>query len=298
MKGTASLSTTPTHAVAWRAYAALGVGVVCIAWSAIFVKWAGVPGPASAFYRVAIAALVLGPWWLWRHPAQLARRSLRLSVVAGICFGLDLLLWNTAILLTTAGTATLLGSSAPVWVGVLTVVLFRERLALNFWLGMLVALIGAALIVGGDAVRQPQLGWGSLLAMSAGIAYAGYLITTQRVRRETDTLTSLTLVVVVSSVALGVLCVALNIPLTGYSAQAWLALVGLGLVSQVGGWLAINYALGHLPATITSVSLLIQPVLTALFAIPLLHEYLRPEHILGGVLVLAGVYVVHRRRSA
>ena len=103
---------------------------------------------------------------------------------------------------------------------------------------------------------------------------------------------------VVGGIVLWIACLVLGVPLTGYSANAWIALIGLALVSQVGGWLAINYALGHLRATVTSVTLLFQPVLTTLIAIPLLHEYLLPEHMLGGMLVLAGLYVVHRRRSA
>jgi drug/metabolite transporter (DMT)-like permease len=83
--------------------------------------------------------------------------------------------------------------------------------------------------------------------------------------------------------------------LTGFSHQTWLALAGLGLISQLGGWLAINYALGHLSAAPVSVCLLGQTVVTALVSMPLLGEYLRANQISGGVLVLTGIYFASQR---
>jgi drug/metabolite transporter (DMT)-like permease len=77
-----------------------------------------------------------------------------------------------------------------------------------------------------------------------------------------------------------------------------MALAGLGLVSQFGAYYALVYALGHLPATITSVGLLIQLPLTAVLAALLLDEPITTAHVAGGALVLAGVYVVNRRMDA
>jgi drug/metabolite transporter (DMT)-like permease len=84
--------------------------------------------------------------------------------------------------------------------------------------------------------------------------------------------------------------------LTGFSELTWLALISLGLVSQLGGWLAINYALGHLSAARVSVSLLGQAVVTALVGIPVLGEILTVNQIAGGILVLGGIYLVHQRK--
>jgi drug/metabolite transporter (DMT)-like permease len=83
----------------------------------------------------------------------------------------------------------------------------------------------------------------------------------------------------------------------GFAPRSWAAVAALGLVSQVGGYLAITYALGHLRATVTSVSLLAQAPLTALLAMPLLGERLSPAQAVGGALVLGGVYVVNRRTA-
>jgi drug/metabolite transporter (DMT)-like permease len=114
-----------------------------------------------------------------------------------------------------------------------------------------------------------------------------------------DTLTFSAIAVVASVIVLFLLCALLRIPLAGdaYTPRTWAALAGLGLVSQLGGYLAIAYALGHLPATVTSVGLLAQAPLTALLAAPLLGERLSAAQIAGGVLVLSGIAVVTRGRG-
>ncbi|HEX8682898.1 MAG TPA: DMT family transporter [Ardenticatenaceae bacterium] len=281
-----------------RAYLALAFGVVCIAMAGIFVKWAGVPGPVSAFYRVLVAGVVLVPWWAGQRPASIGRRAAALSVLAGIFFALDLVLWNMALLLTSAATATLFANYAPLWVGLGSLLIFRERLPSAFWLGMAVALSGAVLVLGGDMLRHPTLGQGDLLAIGASIFYAAYLMAAQRARAHLDTLSVITLSVIAGVVLLFFLCIALGEPLTGFSTRSWAALLALGLVSHLGGMFGINYALGHIPAPIASVSLLGQPVLTALLAIPLLSEYLSAAQMIGGALVLAGIYLVHRPKTA
>jgi drug/metabolite transporter (DMT)-like permease len=86
-------------------------------------------------------------------------------------------------------------------------------------------------------------------------------------------------------------------PLSGFGAKTWFALMGLGLISQLGAYLGLAYALGHLPATVTSVGLLAQVPLTAILAVPLLGEPLTTPYLAGGALVLAGIYVVTRAPS-
>src|SRR4030042_5269923 len=90
-------------------YLILGTGIICIGFSAIFVKIAKVPGPASSFYRSLIALIVLVPWYLIRKPKKISGRNLLLAMIAGIFFALDIALWNTSLLITSAATATFLG---------------------------------------------------------------------------------------------------------------------------------------------------------------------------------------------
>ena len=140
-------------------------------------------------------------------------------------------------------------------------------------------------------------GLGDLLAIAAGVFYAGYFIVTERGRQKLDTLSYVWLVDLIAAITLLLITLGMKMPLTGYPTQSWRAFLGAALVSQVGGYLSIGYALGHLPASIVSPTLIGQPVVTALLAIPLLGEALRTEQALGGIVVLAGIYLVHRSRE-
>jgi drug/metabolite transporter (DMT)-like permease len=289
MTGHHSERTTPL------AYLALAAGILCIGTSAIFVKFAAVPGTVSAFYRLLIASLLVFPFWLSRSRRLPALPYLRLVVFGGLLFAFDLVLWNSGILLTSAAAATLLANNAPVWVGLGALLLFRERLSGRFWIGLAVSLGGMALIVGGNAWGELRPNLGDLLSIAASFLYAAYLLTTQKARPHVDTLTFTTLTMVTGVLVLLPVNLATGQALTGFSMQTWLGLAGLGLVSQLAGWLAINYALGHLRAAPVSVSLLAQPVVTAILGILLLGEMLTFSQSLGGALVLAGIYLVNQR---
>jgi drug/metabolite transporter (DMT)-like permease len=279
-----------------RLSAVLAFGILCIGFSAIFVKWANVPGTVSALYRVAIATIVLAP----PFARQLARGKVTLrpgvwllAVVAGIFFVLDIAVWNSSLLVTSAANATLLGNDAPIFVGLGALLLFRERLGAAYWIGLVVALLGMSFIVGWDVLSRSPLGAGDLLALLAGVFYAGYMLVTQRLRAGMDTLSTLWIAGVTGFAVLLAFDLATGLPLVGFSTDTYLALIGLGLISQVAGWLAINYALGHLPASVVSPTLLGQPIITALLAVPLLDEQLEPRVVIGGLVALAGIYIVN-----
>lgn len=281
-----------------RAYGALAIGVGAIAWSALFVRWAGVSGPASAFYRVLTAAIVLVPWRLLRGGPAVPLRAMLFAILGGVFFALDLALFNSSVLMTSAANATLLGNNAPLMVGFGAWIVLHERPNAAFWSGLALALVGSITIVGGDALRHASFGWGDVMAIAASVFFAAYILTTNRVRASVDTLTFTAIAVAGSTATLLLVCIAGRFPLSGFPLHSWLALAGLGIVSQLLGYLAITYALGHLPATVTSVGLLAQAPLTALLAVPLLGEPLVITQIIGGALVLLGIYVVNRRSQS
>jgi drug/metabolite transporter (DMT)-like permease len=281
----------------FKAYLALALAIAGITWSAIFVRWAGVPGTASAFYRVLIAGAVLIPWRVARGGRRpVSSRAAVLAVAGGVFFALDLALWNTAVMRTHAAVASVLGNNTPFFVGMMSWLILRRRPRASFWIGLALALGGCLLIISADLRRAGAAGSlsGDLLALVASVFFAAYLMTTERIRTSMDTLTFNTLAIAGSIVSLFVLCVALGVPLGGYPPRAWLALAGLGLVSQLMAYYALVYALGHLPATITSVGLLAQVPGTALLAMLLLGEPLSALQVAGGIVVLAGIYIVNR----
>jgi drug/metabolite transporter (DMT)-like permease len=280
-----------------QAYLALVAGIVCIAWSAIFVRWTDIPGPASAFYRMLIPAVVLLPTFLFdRSGIRLNWRMLGIIGLGGLFFALDLALYNTSILKTSAANATLLGNNTPIVVGLLSWLIFRKRPSAAFWLGLVLALAGSLVILWADLGKLTRLGVGDLMALGAAACFAVYLLATERVRTFTSTLGFLRLAMISSTVALLLINLVMGISLRVPQGRTLWAVLGLGLVSQLVGYLALTYALGHLPATVTSVSLLTQGPLTAVMAALLLAEPLTWPQILGGVLVLSGVGLAHRQR--
>jgi drug/metabolite transporter (DMT)-like permease len=279
-----------------KAYLALTAGVLCISGSALFVRLAGVPGPVSAFYRFLFTGMVLVPWWFSNRMPWPVKPRLWYSVAGGLFLAMDLFLWNTSIMLTSASTATILGNNAPIWVGIGAWLIFKEKLTGRYWCGLASALLGMMLVVGVSGWKISDHGPGDLMAVAAGFFYAAYMLTTQKARTLVDTLTFMTFSVVTGAMLLLLLNLSFGYALTGYSSQSWLYLLALALVSHLGGWLGVNYALGYLKASTVSVSLLSQVVVTVLLAMPLLGERLTMLQLTGGGMVLAGIYLVTVRR--
>jgi drug/metabolite transporter (DMT)-like permease len=206
-------------------------------------------------------------------------------------------LYNIAVLHTSAGSATFLGNNAPLVVGLVTWGLTRRLPSSRFWIALAIALAGACLIVSvdGHSVDGRSLGSRSsadLLAVLASICFALYLLVTERLRESCDTLTLVTLSTTASAATLLIFAVCAHIPLTVPSRSSLAALVGLALVCQLAGYFCLTYALGHLPATITSLIMLAVAPLTAIFAFFLFGERMTALQLLGGGLVLLGVWIV------
>jgi drug/metabolite transporter (DMT)-like permease len=277
-------------------YGVLAVGVVSIAWSAIFVRWTHMPGVASAFYRMFFASVVLWCVLVFSRVklASIDRSTIGVAILSGVFFAGDIGLFNTAVLHTSAGSATFLANNAPLLVGLLTWAITRRLPSRRFWTALAIALVGAWLIVAADA-RHAGGEWSAdLMAVMASVCFALYLLTTERLRKNFDTRILVTLSATSSSVVLLLVSVLAHISLAVPSAHSFAALLGLGLICQVTGYFCLTYALGHLPATVTSVVLLAVAPLTALFAFGLFHERMTILQGVGGVLVILGVWIVSR----
>lgn len=287
-------------------YLALATGIMALSFSALFVRWAEAPAPVMGMYRIGIATLVLTPVFLHRSRFGTTPPSsikgvwsvLIWPILGGICSAADHFIWNTSLQYTSAANSTLLGNTAPLWVALVAWLFFRERLSRLFWVGLAGTMGGAAFVLGSDFLRHPTIGWGDALALLSGICYAGYYVMTERGRRNLDTLSYVWAASLSASLTLLGISLATRAPLTGYSLQTYLVFLAAALLPQVTGYLAIGYALGKLPASVVSPTMLGQPVLTALLAIPLLGENLEPVQWLGGLIVLGGIYLVHRGRPA
>jgi drug/metabolite transporter (DMT)-like permease len=246
-----------------------------------------------------LPSLLLIPTFLydWRTP-RVSLRTLAIISAGGLFFALDLAFYNTSIIRTSAANATLLGNQTPIFVGLITWLAFKRRPSVAFWTGLALAFSGSLVIIWTDLTRHLHLGAGDLMALTASACFAVYLLATENVRAHTGTLVFLRLATLSGTFFLFVINLLLREPFAIPNQRSLAALIGLGLVSQLGGYIALTYALGHLPATVTAVTLLAQGPLTAVLAAWLLHERLTTSLLLGGVLVLLGVGLANRGRDA
>lgn len=282
----------------WLHYFLLFFGVFCISWSAILVKLAGVSGVSSGFYRMFFGTLGIIPVWLYFRKPVTDKFGVLIAVICGVLFASDIALWNTSIMLSKATISTLLANLAPVWVGLGALMFMKEKPGKIFWWGTALSLVGVVLIVGFEDIMQAKLNTGSLLAIAASAFYGAYLLTVRKGRNTLDTFSFTAISMLSSTIVLAIIAFISGAQLTGFETHTWWYLVALGLVPQVLGWLAINQALGHIKPTVASVGLLSQTVFTAIFSVPVLGEVLTLTEIAGGAVVLAGIYLVGRKRKA
>lgn len=286
---------------------ALAFGILAVSMAAILVRWANAPATVMGFWRMFLAALVMAiPVYALRNTHDTSRHTphaihnthshIYRAILAGLFFALNLAAWNTGALHTTAANITLLGNLSVVWVPLVTMFVFKRRLRGAFWLGLGCAMLGVIVIVGRDLIAHPELGIGDVWGLAASVVYSGYLVTMEQARKHLNALVAWWLATATSALGLLIMSLGLGLSLTDYPLATFVIFAIMAIVLQIGGFLSLNYALGHLPAPLVSTSLLAQPILTALLAIPLLGQAIALVQLLGGVLVMMGIIIVHRSR--
>lgn len=281
------------------AYVALAIGIVSLSFSAMFIRWANAPGPVTAFYRLFFSIFLLLPFFIPRIKTTPALRSgaILFPLLAGVFTACDLALWTASLSFTTASNATLLGNTAPLWVALGTWLILRQKLSAGFWRGLTITLLGAAVIMGTDFLLHPRFGVGDAMATFTGFFYGGYFLFTEKSRSRFDPVSHIWLAGVGASLSLFVVNSILQHPLTGYPAQTWLVFLSTAVVSQLIGYLSLAYALGHLPASVVSPTMILQPILTTLLAIPLLGEIPTIWQGIGGGIALVGIFIVNQSHN-
>jgi drug/metabolite transporter (DMT)-like permease len=281
-----------------KAYAALAAGALTLGFSPIFVRWANAPGLVSGFYRMGIASLILFLPFLRerRNSPHVLRGVVWPAIWAGLFFAGDLAAWMNGVMLAGVNNPTLFSNTAPMWVGLGAMLFLGEELRPLFWGGLGLAFAGAGIILGNDLSAGAEIGRGSLFGLLSGAFYGGYFLFMQQAREKLNSLSSFWIAAATSAITLLAASIGFGLPLRGYPQTAYLAFLAMGVVTQAIGYLAITFALGRLPASIVSPTLLMQPVLSAMLAWPLLGEKVSALQASGGVAVLVGVYLVHRSR--
>ena len=275
-------------------------GATCIALSPIWVRVSDVGPTASAFWRVALAVPLL--WILFAFNSKGQKSPDKDQYVpllaTGIAFAGDLAFWHWSIQYTSVANSTLLANLASIFVTLAAWVLWQQRPGGLFLAGLAAALLGVGLLVRASLSFSATALLGDALGVVTAMFYAWYLLSVKGLRdRGVATLRLMAVTTTITATILLPVALASGEALLPGSAAGWLKLLGLAWISHAAGQGLIAYALAHLPAGFSSVGLLFQPVMAALFAWMLLGEPLVALQIAGGAVVLAGIYLARKGSS-
>lgn len=268
-------------------------GALAISFSAILYALAEVTPITGAFYRTAYALPILfAIWWLRRDEDQRSVSKRLVAFAAGVVLGLDIVVWHIAIEYIGAGLSTLIANSQVVIVAIAAWFLLGEKPSRQVTIAIPVVLFGVALVSGlgrGDAFGSNPL-LGTLLALLSALFYAGFIIGFRISNEErapsAGPLLEATAGAALAALVAGGLSGGIDFAPT-WPAHGWL--LALALSSQVLGWLLIGYALPRLPTVETATIILMQPVLTMIWATILFDESPSTIQLIGAAMVLAGV---------
>jgi len=282
-----------------RALAAAGLGAACISASAILIKLAGTGPATAAFYRCFLALPILFALAVVerrrRGPRRLAAHLG--AIAAGAFLAIDLVLWNHTIADVGAGIATLLGNLQVLFVALAAWVLLRERPGRRFLVALPVVMAGVVLVSGlaGAGAGDSHPLAGIVFGIGTSLSYAAFLLilrqTSAGTRHIAGPLAEVTTTAALGSLLLGLAFGGLQLDLP-WASLRWLLLVAI--TSQTVGWLLITSSLPRLPAAVSSLLLLLQPVAAMGLAAAVLAERPSLAQLAGAVLVCGGVLAASR----
>lgn len=301
MSAPATVMPAPT-APALAMFLALLTGATCIGFSGVFVRFADVGPAAAGFWRMIFALPVLALWMGLerRRPGRPTRTSgvLLPIVVAGLAFGVDVVLYNAALGFTTIANASLLGNLSPVAVVLGGWLLFAERPSRRI-LGALALAIGGALMLvlpklAGSAAAVPGSLFGDSLAIGAALSYAAYIMAVRRARDGAEAGRISLIASAICAVFCLVAALVLGETILPSSLQGWLAVIALGLVSHALGQGLITLSLGQYGASAASLVMVWPALVAVLAAWALFGEQPSAAQAFGGVAILAAVLMVRK----
>jgi drug/metabolite transporter (DMT)-like permease len=274
--------------------AALAVAVLAVSTSAPLIAYASAPALAIACWRNTVAVGVLAPITgtvRRRELTKAGRPALTASLLAGTALAVHFGTWVPSAKVTGVAASTALVATQPVWQGLIALGQGR-RLPAAVWAGIGTAVAGAILTTGADIGLSGHAFAGDLLALAGGVSVAVYTALGERARTSLSTTTYTTVCYAVCAALLGALCLTAGVPLAGYPATTWLAILAIAAGPQLLGHSMFNYALQRVSATTVSVLALLEVPGAALLGWLWLHQTPRPNQVPGLVLLVLGVAVV------
>lgn len=282
-----------------KPYIILFIGVLSVSFAAVFIRLADAPPLVIAAYRLGIASVILIPFASMRFGKtlkKLSRSDILLVLLSGVFVALHFALWITSLSYTSIASSVVLVTSHPVFVAVISYFLWGERLNRLAVLGIIVALVGVVFINYSGFSLHPQALFGDLLALLAAFFMGAYLVIGRQLRARINIWHYLAVIYTCAAIILLLAAVVSGQSLVGYSSATYTMLILLALVPQLIGHSSLNVAVRMMPVILVSVAILGEPVLATALGYFILGEWATTGEIVGGLLTLAGIFIVMRNR--
>ena len=292
----------------WQPYLMLGVGLLAVSAASILIRQSQAEHASSfliSAWRVGTATLVLTPavFGMYRADLRKLRRSdLLLVLLSGLMLTVHFASWISSLEYTSVISSTVLVNTHPLVVALVSPFLLRERLSRTTLIAIVIAVAGIIIVSlagdAGTAVRQNNAMLGNVLALVGAVTVAAYYVIGRRVRARVAVIPYIWLTYGTSAILLFILTLATGQQIVGLSANAYLWMTLTGLIPQLIGHSAYNYALGYLSAAYVSLTILGEPVVSTILAIILLGEFPKIGQLPGGVLILLALVIASREETA
>jgi drug/metabolite transporter (DMT)-like permease len=286
------------------------LGILAVSTSSIFIRYAqsDASSLAIAAGRLTVAALVLAPIALTRFRGELkslSRREILLGLLSGVFLAIHFATWISSLEYTSIASSVVLVTTTPLWVALTAPFILREPIGRAAIIGLVFALVGGAIVGMSEACTvqnglscpplaqftQGDAFFGNFLALAGAWAAAGYLLIGRRLRAKLSLIPYIFVVYGMAAIVLiGIMLVA-GESLLGLPSLTYVWIILLALVPQLLGHSSFNWALAHLPTALVSVTMLGEPIGSTVLAYFILNESPALLEVLGGVLILAGIYI-------
>jgi drug/metabolite transporter (DMT)-like permease len=277
------------------AYPVLAIGVAAVSCAAILIREADAPVLVIAAYRMGLAAIPAGTLALATSCREGSRERLSLwPLLAGVFLALHFGFWIASLQQTSVIASVVLVTTNPLFVGLASPFLLRERVPAAVWIGIAISMAGAGLMAAEDIGEGLGTIVGDLYALLGAVFGAAYWMTGRAARLQMSWAGYTGGAYTAAAVLLIAAALIAREPFTGYSAKTFVMFGFLALVPQLVGHSAINWSLGYVPAALVAIAILGEPVGATALAVLFLGETPSGLEIAGGLLVLAGVYAALR----
>ena len=269
-------------------------GIIGVSTGSIFARLADAPVLVTAAYRVGLASLILVPLAAWKARDELRSlsfRDIRLAILSGFFLALHFATWISSLDYTAIANSVVLVNTIPLWVGLFTPLIAKDRLARATLISIIVSVGGGVIIGFGDFATGGRALLGDLLAVIGAICAAIYLLIGRNLRRQLSLISYVALCYGSAALFLWLVVLVLKLPLTGYSTQTVTAFWAMALISQIIGHTSYNWALKWLSAGFVAVALLGEPIGATIMAYIIFDEGLTWMKFIGGLLILSAIYI-------